>query len=470
MSILKANLRHFYQHRGYRLYYLLSALFVYQTCQFSERRPYLIWVWHMMNNFMLGLAVGMLQREILSKGFVYCLPGRRPVPRRVMGLAGVTLNAGLCLVVLIHPHITAVQIPLVMLSVFSLGLAIFLFSARCMFTLSDKMVPLIPIYGILVVLMFVKGAVLDRVILARPELIAAASLSVGVALWANLRHAIDPRVFCGQRVQSFSDFGRAGIKRNRQVREAAHGIDPGMPAPVEAVFFGRIEAAGPLSTARCIWGDLYATFAVLFPLLKTMLSVCLPMAGFLASVAGKGGPDEAGHFAAKFPALSGAMLLQVVLVVSLIPIVQVPIPVFSNMLLTRGRRERFRATISVALALALLVSCLLLYVAAFTAVLQLVAPNVFGSLMRLLGGPLTLAYLAAPFALVPLALAVRLVRRYFDMEILYSLVFCLVVLGLTVRHWYAQIGMPLLLVTTVCCWAALALAAHRICSSRSFAR
>jgi uncharacterized membrane protein len=71
---------------------------------------------------------------------------------------------------------------------------------------------------------------------------------------------------------------------------------------------------------------------------------------------------------------------------------------------------------------------------------------------------------------VPLALAARLVARYFDMEILYVLVFCLVVLGLTLRYWYSRTGMSLLIVTFVCSWTLLVLATHRICSSRSFAR
>ncbi len=470
MSVLRANLKHLYQHRGLWLYYVLLALFVFQMFHFHPKNARLIWVWCVLINVMAGLAVGMLQREILSKPFSYCLPGHRPVPRRIIGAVGIVLNTGLSFLVLVHPEITAAEAPLIFLAAFSLGLAAYLLGARLMFTLSDKIVSFLGVETLFMMLLFAKASAVDDLILAWPEVVAAFGLAAGIGLWMDLHRGADARTFCGQAVQNLGDFSRASIERNQRVRRAAQASGSAIPLRVEAAFLDRIDASRPLSAARCVWADLYVTLAMLLSWAKWVLLLCVPAALVLAFVAGKVNPAGTDRFSMKFPGLCGVLSFQIVAFASLMLVFQTPVPVFSNMLLTRGRRERFKATMSIALALASFVSFLLVWVTLCTVLLQLIAPGTFGSFLRLFGGLCTAAFIAAPFALVPLGLATRLLARYREAIIVYFLLLCVPLLMLTVRHWFNWIAASLLASAAACSWLALVLAAHRICMRRSFTR
>lgn len=465
MIVLKANLKHLYQPRGLWLYYFLLAFFVYQMFQFHPRNAHLIWMWYVLINLMAGLALGMLQREILSKPFTYCLPGHRPIPRRIIGSAGMVLNAGLSFVFLVHPQITTSEAPIIMAMAFSVGLAVYLLAARSMFTLSERVVPYMAGQLAFMWLIYAKGRAVDSLILAWPEFVMTFALAVSVGLWMNLRRGIDARRFCGQAVQSLGDLSRATIERNQWVRRVARADSLRVPSRVEAVFLDRIDASLPLSAARCVWADLYVAFAPLISWGKWVILLCVPAVLVLALVAGKleGGPSM------RFPALRGVILFQIVAFASLVPTFQIPIPVFSSMLLTRGRRQRFGAMMFIALVLASFVSSLLILVTLCTAFLQFIAPGLFGSFMHLSGGPLIAAFVVAPFGLVPLGLTVRLLVKYLGAAI-YAMAGVFVFVTLTVRYGSEWIGMPLFLAALACSWPAFILATHRICTSRSLAQ
>lgn len=467
MGVLKANLRHLYQHRGLWLYYYLCAWFAYCAAQIGRDNAHLIWMWCMLINFIAGLALGTLQREVLSKPFVYCLPGHRPVPRRIVGAVGVVLNMALCWLILIHPDVSALEVPLIMAAAFSLGLAVYLLGARSMFTLSDRVAPYLAVQIIFMGLLFVKGPALDDLIVAGPEFVMAFALAACVGFWVNLRMSIDARGFCGKHVQGLSDFSRASIRRNRQVRRAAHAAGPAVPARVEGAFFDRIGAFRPLSAARCVWADLYIAFAMLLSRWKRVLPACLLAVLVWSYVAGKVGSEGADRFLSKFPILSGLIVFQMVALVSLPPTFLIPVPVFSNMLLARGRRERCNAMICIGIALALCVSLVLAFVTGCTVLLQWVAPGAFGSLTRLFGGLGIVVFVASPFVLVPLGLIARLLARHLGMTIIYVFGFCIVVQIPLARYWFAPMGVPLLLAASLCCWIALIITARRICANRS---
>ncbi|MBN1361357.1 MAG: hypothetical protein JW993_12235 [Sedimentisphaerales bacterium] len=469
MSVLTVNLKHLYQHRGLWLQYGLLAWFGYVAFVVHRTNEHLVWVWYVLINFVAGLACGMLQREILSKPFTYCLPGQRPVSRRVIGVAGVTLNLVLSALIVTRGQSATVDAILVMAASFSLGLAIYMVVARSMFTLSDRILPFLAVQTLFMGLLFAQGRSVGELIYARPELVTALTLSVCAVVWMDLRRDVWARRFCGQRLQNLGDFSRASIERNQSVRQA-RATDSIVPSQVEAAFLARIEASRPLSVARCIWADLYATFGMMFSWWRWILLIVLPGGLGLAYGTGKMARLVSSGLPGRALGVFSTLLFLMPICLSLVSTFQIPLGVFSNMLLSRGRRERLVATISIALALAVLLSGLLGLILVCGRLLHVLAPETFGSFRHVFGPGVTLAFIAMPFAMVPLGLAVRLIDKYLCVTLIYAFLFCLFVLIALAGRGFDMLGLPLLVAVTIGSWLAFLLAAHRICTRHSFSQ
>ncbi len=460
-----ANLKHLYQCQAFWAFYLAFAVFTWPLADVLERGSPLVWFHLLMSNLMAGLGFGLLQQEILSRPFVYCLPGHRPIPRRLIFGFGVVVNLVLSLFIVVRRDLSSYNVPVIMAAVFSFGLTWYLLVAAFFCTVRERHAYALAVLPVFPVIFAAKSV--DDLVLRMPALFVFIGIITCGGTWTYLRGDRLARRHAGRPTNHFSGLGQAARRTSRHTVSASSSLTPRW---VQTFFYARIGAYSTFSAARYICADLYVAFAALLSWWKRILLMCLPAALVLAFMAGKVSPAGTDNFSLKFPAVSGIILLQVVVLVSLMPTFQMPIPVFSTMLLTRGRRERFTAMISIAVAMALFISCLLIFVTVCTSLLQLIAPGTFGSLTRLFGGLLTVGFVAAPFALVPLGLAARLIAKYRDVTIVRILALCIFILILTVRYWFAWIGVPLLVAAAACSWMALLLATHRICTRRSFAR
>ncbi|MBN1509340.1 MAG: hypothetical protein JW955_21015 [Sedimentisphaerales bacterium] len=458
-----ANLKHLYQCRAFWLFYLLLALFTRELVDRLETGSPFAWFDFLMINAFAGLGVGLLQQEVFSCPFVRCLPGHGPMPRRLIVGFGMVLNLLLSLVIFVRKDLASHDVPVIMAAAFSMGLTGYLLPASFVFTIRDRIA-----YGfvfISVTPMILAAKYVDYLILRSPAAFVTLGTVTTVGAWAYLGTDWLARRHVGQAVRHFSGLSK-GARRRKE--STAYTLSGPLSRWVQMFFYARIETRGGLSAARCIWGDLYVACAMLLSSWITLLLTCLPTVFFLAFAAARLRPSGTDELAIKVARTFSVILFVPAIVVSFIPTFLIPTWVFSNMLLTRGRRERFAAMISTAIAMSLFLSLSLMLIAASTVLLQYLAPGTFGNLTRLFGGLVTAAFVAVPWALVPLGLAVRLIAKYLDVTIAYVFVFCVLVLIATADHWFAWIGVPLLVAASACCWLALILATHRICTRVSF--
>jgi hypothetical protein len=467
--ILLANVRHFYQHRGLWPYYYMLIFFSWRLFALRPTEQEQAWFWYVNINLMAGLVAGTLQREVLSKPFTYCLPGHRFTPRRLIIAIGVVLNIVLSLSALVRRDLAGLEAIPILYAAFFAGLATYLVTVRCMFTLSERILPGLIVVTVLMGMLFVRAPAIDDLVRRDAGLLMAVAVVVCTAIWANLGGGW-ARKFCGQTVLNISDFSRVSLERNRRIREANRVTRCAeSPSWVESSFLSRMNSSPRLSTTRCVWGELYIGFAGLLSRWRALLLSGLAAALLLSYAAAKMRLAGMGELASTTYRTLGTLLFFPVIVVCLILAVQMPIRVFSSMVLTRGRRERFAAMLSIAVALTLLMSLSLMFVTVCTAVLQYIAPARFASLAGLFGGAITAVFLALPFALVPFGLATRLVGQHLNAAIIYGLVFCIFLLIRWVDFWFEWVGIPFLVVASLFCWGLLVFTAHYVATYKRLA-
>ena len=89
MSILAANLKHLYQRRGVRFWYVLLLCqmpMILMPSKFDRYLGYLI------VSLLMGVLAGGLQKDILTKPFSFCLPGHRRITRTFIFRIGYVVN------------------------------------------------------------------------------------------------------------------------------------------------------------------------------------------------------------------------------------------------------------------------------------------------------------------------------------------------------------------------------------------
>ena len=113
-----ANLKHLYQCRPFWAFYFLFLVWVWSLADAGSGGKSFFWV----VNFNAGLGLGLLQQEILSRPFAFCLPGYRPVPRRMIFIFGIILNLILSSAFIFRDTLALGNMPLVVVTSFLLGL------------------------------------------------------------------------------------------------------------------------------------------------------------------------------------------------------------------------------------------------------------------------------------------------------------------------------------------------------------
>ena len=453
------NLKHLYQCRPFWVFYFLIFLWAVTDDRTNGVNPFFWLV-----NFNAGLGFGLLQQEILSRPFAFCLPGHRPIPRRMIFIFGIVLNLLLSSSFIFRNPLVVDNMSLVVVASFLLGLACYLLFATFFCMSSDRQTYVFAAIPFMAIMLGTKR--IDSLVIHMPWLaILLAAILCGVA-WVCLQGDRLVRRHAGRSAHNFSGYSKT--------KAGATGLEifassKTVPERIHTFFHARIGAHRVFSVARGIWADLYVSFA---PLLSRwqLLLLCLPAAIILAFVSGRARPVSSEMFAIKFPALLSVILFNVVACVSLPLAFQMPMPVFSKLLLTRGRQERFRAMLSVAPALALVASVLLILITGCTSLLRMIAPGTLGSISSLFGSLTTLMFVAAPFTLVPLGLTLRLITKYPDTAVVLAIGVCLLIVVVAFQNWYEWSGVPLSLAAIVCCWFAFTFAAYRICTKRALAQ
>lgn len=462
MSILAVNLKHLYQRRGLWLVYMLLGFFVFISIAAPSWRPVADkgrFIGLVVLAFVVGLLLAILPIGVLSKPFSYCLPGHRKVVGRFIFCVGAAFNFLGSLLFLWYPGLNSWQLLLVVCSAFSAGLIFYWLGVWLAFGVRNSAVWI----GLLPFIIFGGGffglhIVIEHVIVGNPFGVILVGVLSSVLAWLWLGNADRARRYCGVPGIGFFDaWNQDKVQKYRQVR-AAKKWDKlkKHPSPwVETFFLGRMNRYDYVSTGRYIWGGLYTTFGIALPQWKEAFSGVF-LALVLVCFLGYMGPGRNIFFI-----MPGFMFAQMRL------------PVYSSMLISGGRNERYRGAMTLVITTAVLVTVLATIVAALSLPLAAIMPDITlrGSTFTFRAMNIELFFV--PLLMIPIVFTIQLIYYRKPVVMMVLMMMMLMLLFGTASFWREQLSgviNPIYIVILVASsWFLFTLVLRYVCMRRSLA-
>ncbi len=459
MSVLTVNLKHLYQRRGFWLVYVILGLFAFAGIAVLFKGPEAgqgRFTGFVVLAPVVGLLFTVLPIEVLSKPFSYCLPGHRKVPRRFVFCVGIVFNLFGSLLFFVYPYLNAGQLVLVVCSAFFAGLISYLLVAGLAFGVRNSvafigLLPLIIVAG----QFFDLHTVIEGVIVGNPLVVILVGVLCSVVAWIWLGIDGWARRYCAVPLIGFVDaWNQDKMQRYRQVRLAKKWDKlKKHPSPwVETFFLGRMNRYDYVSTGRYIWGGLYTTFGMALPQWKEAFSgvfLALVLVCFLGYM-GPGGRN-------------------ILFIMPVFMIAQMRLPVYSSMLISGGRNERYRCAMTQVITTAVLITALVTIVAALSLLLAAVMPDITLRGSTFTFHAMNIELFFVPLFMIPIAFTIQLIfyRKPIFMMLLIMLLFMLL-------FWHEQFGAvinPMYIVSpVVLSWVLFTLVLRYVCMRRCLAR
>ncbi|HUV65550.1 MAG TPA: hypothetical protein VMW24_16755 [Sedimentisphaerales bacterium] len=402
MSILTANLRHFYQRRGLWLFYAFFGFLIFasiQTVAANRKAGQGRFVPFAILMFVLtGLTAASMQIEILNKPFAYCLPGHRRVARYFMLLIGILLSLLYSLLFLEYPGLDSWQLPLVVLSALFTFLTLYWFGAGMLFLTHGQAhwAVNLALWILFVGAFFKLHIVIENMITKWPLISVVSGILSSIIAWVSLGDERIARRYCDKPLFAF--FGL--VNRNSQrkwdrARIAAKGDREFRINPrVEEFFLLRLRRSKCASVGKYIWGSLYLVFALplsqgrlwLFWILCILVTLCL-----LCYASGGG-----------------------TIILFLIPglmAIHLRLPVYSTLLISGGRKERFFSTMVLVITITVLVTAVAATIAAVTIPMASIMPEIPLRGINVSFHAVRLQQLFIPLLILPIAFTLNLVLQ-----------------------------------------------------------
>ncbi|MHC4085097.1 MAG: hypothetical protein ACYSWZ_08415 [Planctomycetota bacterium] len=464
MSILTVNLKHLYQRRGLWLAYVVLGflVFVCIAAPFKEQVEQGRFTWLILLTFVIGLIAAMLPIEVLSKPFSYCLPGHRKIPRKYIFCLGIVFNFFGSLLFLRYPGLNSVQLLLVVCSAFFAGLISYLLGVAFAFGITNS----VAFVGFLLLVIVGGGffglyRVLERAIVGIPFGIVLVGFLSSIVAWIWLGNEDWARKYCAVPWIGFFDvWNRDKMQRYRQVRAAAKWDKLKQhPNPwVETFFLGRMNRYDYFSANRYIWGAFYTTFGIAL----SQISQWMAAFSFLLWVC--------------FYGYIGFGLVNMLFILPVLMISQMRLPVYSSMLISGGRNERYRCAMTLVITTAVLITILVTIVAALSLPLATIMPDITLQGRTFTFHAMDIRLFFIPLLMIPLIFTVQLIfyRKMLYMMILFMLI--MLICGLPFlpsmilyEHLSSGITQIFIIGGLILCWSTFLFVSRYICMKRNLA-
>jgi len=471
MSILTVNLKHLYQRRGLWLVYVLVVLFAFAGIALLFEGPEPgqgRFVGLIVLAFVVGLLFAVLPIEVLSKPFSYCLPGHRKMVRKFVFCVGIVFNLFGSLLFFVYPDFNAGQLVLVVCSAFSAGLIFYLLGVWLAFGIRNSaafigFLPLIIFGGFF----FGLHIVIERAIVGNPFGVILVGVLSSVVAWLWLGDARLARRYCAVPLIGFVDaWNRDKMQRYRQVRLAKKWDKLRKhPSPwVETFFLGRMNRYDYVSTGRYIWGGLYTTFGIALSQLSQWKAA----------------------FSSAFCALLLVCFLgymgtgrNILFIMPGLMIAQMRLPVYSSMLISGGRNERYRCAMTLVITTAVLITALVTIAAALSLPLAAIIPDITLRGSTFTFHAMNIELFFVPLLMIPIVFTIQLffyrkpIFMMLSIMLLLMLLFMLLCTTGIVWNWYKQLGAMLKLISIIALlvlgWGTFLLVSRYVCMRRSLA-
>jgi hypothetical protein len=350
MRVLLANLRQFYQCRRLWIVYLLWVFFSYPLFQVLQSG----------DAALLGLVIialpgvwiaGTLQEEVSTKPFSFCLPGFRGNVRRLVLLTGVILCATGGLYFAVNSQVSNVSGDAFVLTsclAFCFTWSIYLGGAALMLAIgSNGMMGIAYLICVGAGFLGSRHPEVNHVLLDHPFVFISLAF-VTTAVWWRLVNPAWFRKRSGKPVAGLLFLSDRSMRQLARKNVAARGI-PEFPLAFDRHLLGIIHSSRYSAPVKSLAGIVYTAVA---PLLMSPLRSKMGVLGVLLlslAVLAAGYMPGLGFFIIWMAVLGPAGAIEQ------------GAPMFSEMLIHGGRRERFCATaVFVAISAGLLTAVLML--------------------------------------------------------------------------------------------------------------
>lgn len=464
MSILTVNLKHLYQRRGLWLVYVILGFFTFASIAVLFKGPAAgkgLFIGLVALAFLIGGLLAALLIEVLTKPFSYCLPGHRKVVRKFIFSVAVVLNFLGSLLFLWYPGLNSWQLVLVVCSAFCAGLIFYWLGVWFAFGVRNS----VAFIGLWPFVIFGGGffglhIVIERAIVGNPFGVILVGVLSSVLAWLWLGDARLARRYCGVPGVGFFDaWNRDKMQRYRQVRAAVKWDKlKKHPSPwVETFFLGRMNRYDYVSTGRYIWGGLYTAFGIALSQLSQWKEAFSGVFLALVLVCFLGYMDPGG--------------INMLFIMPGLMIAQMRLPVYSSMLISGGRNERYRCAMTQVITTAVLITVLATITAALSLPLAAIMPDITLRDITFAFHAMNIELFFIPLLMIPIVFTIQLIyyRKPVVMMVLIMLVFML--LFATALFWHKQLsGMinPMSIVILVALsWVLFTLVLRYVCTRRS---
>jgi hypothetical protein len=338
MSILSVNLKHLYQRRGLWVVYLLFGFVVFTFMKDSLVHPKAgegDYIRFAKLAFFIGCLLTLPQMEVLSKPLSYCLPGHRRVFRRNVFCTAIASSAVCSMLFLRYPDLHGGPLALVLCSAFFAGLTFYMAGVLpAVAGVAHAMLGMNAVVLLFLLPLIVGGkhydldVLLERIIIGNVFLVIFVGILTSIAMWFWLGRPGLARRHCAVPWMGFSDFfnkeklkrytnARVGTKQGRFLKHTKPWV--------EKWFLGRMVRYDYLGPGRFFWGALYCTSAIAISRWQIFL-LSIPVLTIIFGYGGK------------------VAVFSLIMVPAIIAIGTEP-PVYSTMLISGGRRQRFTTTL-----------------------------------------------------------------------------------------------------------------------------
>jgi hypothetical protein len=396
MSILTANLKHYHQWRGFWLVYLFLAGLVYAaiaiplTYGVAGKGSY---IGLAVLAFFVGFLVTVMQIEVLTKPFSYCLVGQREVVRKVIFFIAMAVNLLGSMLFVIYPGLGPLRQLVVVCSAFFAGLTFYLLGVVLVFTIKNSAVAiwLFVLFEIIGRRRFDLHVILERAIVQYPYAVICVGIVTSAVVWVWLGRADLARRYCNVPMMSIFDYLNREKVQKYNAAKKVHKLK-GHPRPwVEKFFLGRMDKYDYLGDGRYVWGVLYNHFAIIVSKWKFFAVALVSLA-----------------------IVSGYMIHMIIFVVIVLPATimghQRP-PTYSSMPIFGGRRQRFVSTVVLGVASIALACAAVLIMAGLSTQLARFMPEIahIGSGRKLVFRIIDARFVFVPLLAMPFFLTMQLV-------------------------------------------------------------
>ncbi len=457
MSTLVVNLKHLYQRRGLWLVYPVLAIVIFGVLARPLAGPGEAgegkYVGPVVVAFLVGFLATLLQIEVLSKPFSYCLPGHRRVLRKYVFLVAAPVSIVCSMLFLAYPGLNSWPLLLVLCSAFSANLTFCLAGAVLAESIRGAafVVALLPPAVLIAEGFLDLHVLLERIIIGDVFAVILVGILSSVATWLWLGRAGLARGHCAEPWMGFMDiFNKEKLIRYTYAR--ARTVQKRFrkhPRPwVENWFLARMDKYDYTGPGRYFWGALYSTSAMAvsrwqnLPLLALVLTI---MFGYIGQ----------------------AIVLALIMLPAMAAMGRQP-PVYSTMLISGGRRRRFTTTLGLAVTDAALLCIGTLVISGLSILLARFMPTFTVEGKTFSFQPIDPRVAIVPLLLLPFASMMQSVCHGAPFLLFVSLLLPLYVamfLAFAWREYVEVLVNPLSVVSLlIVSWGVFLLALRHICS------